>query len=315
MRISLATHAYYTCLPSHPSAASVDARPAPRREHAAPAGVAVYQTSAGNADRLTRLADVPLSSSTAPADLTIDAATTYQSIFGFGGAITEAAVTVMASMPARAQEALIEAYYGESGLQYSVGRVHINSCDFSVKNWSFDDVVDDFALVHFDRNITHEGEYLLPFLHKALKASVHPLKLFATPWSPPAWMKSNNAMDHSNAPGLRPEAKYHQVWAEYISLWFTSFAQKGITLWGMTVQNESENDATWESNLYTPQQQEDFVADFLGPVMQKDHPDMKILGFDHNKVRRTRTPPARSSSPPSECLPDDSSVIHHLSRL
>jgi len=162
--------------------------------------VAVHQTAAGTDDRITRKKDLQLrkrrrSSSDSDSDadvaapaatLTIDRSARLQSLVGFGGAITEASVTVLAKLPDSEVQKVIDAYYSESGNRYSLGRLHINSCDFSVDSWSFDNSTDDFALQHFDTALTHEQQYLLPFLGRVLKDSYHDLQLFASPWSPPA---------------------------------------------------------------------------------------------------------------------------------
>ena len=96
-------------------------------------------------------------------------------------------------------------------------------------------------------------------------------------------MKSNDAMTSSYAPGLKSDERYHDAWARYLSKWFTSMKAFDVPFWGMTVQNEPEYAAPWEACLYTAEQQRDFVRDHLGPVLKKDHPEINIIIFDHNK--------------------------------
>ena len=96
-------------------------------------------------------------------------------------------------------------------------------------------------------------------------------------------MKSNDAMTSSYAPGLKSDERYHDAWARYLSKWFTSMKAYDVPFWGMTVQNEPEYAAPWEACLYTAEQQRDFVRDHLGPVLKKDHPEINIIIFDHNK--------------------------------
>lgn len=267
--------------------------------------VTVHQTSATNDDKLAVLPRVPVepvvddeaawvqpsATQAAPPTasdrplLKLDPSTTFQSIIGFGGAITEASMTVLATLKPAQIQSVIDAYYSKRGNRYSLGRLHINACDFSVVGgWSFDDVPDDFELKHFDRNLTREQQYLIPFVRSALARSHHPLRLFASPWSPPAWMKSNGQMTGSGPTGLRPEPEVHQAWARYLSLWLTSMEkQLDSPLWGLTVQNEPEYAAPWEACVYSAEEERDFIRDWLGPVLSKEHPSLTLIAYDHNK--------------------------------
>lgn len=264
--------------------------------------VTVHQTSATNDDRLAVLPRVPVQpvvdaawvqpsatqaappTASARGLLKLDPSMTRQSIIGFGGAITEASMVVLATLEPEQVQSVIDAYYSKRGNRYSLGRLHINSCDFSVEgDWNFDPVAGDFDLKHFDRNLTHEQQYLIPFLRQVMQRSFHPLRLFASPWSPPAWLKSNDAMIGSGPTGLKPEPEAHQAWARYLSLWVTSMEKQGIPLWGMTVQNEPEYAAPWEACVYSPEEERDFIRDWLGPVLSKEHPDLTLICYDHNK--------------------------------
>jgi len=261
--------------------------------HAQSGVVRVWQSSAVTGDRLRELPPfTPYTPDTTskqpkPSVLKFHTKDEMQTIVGFGGAITEASVTVLAAMPEAKQREVIDAYFGEQGNQYSIARLHINSCDFSVNSWNFDPFPDDFDLVHFDRNLTHDQQYLLPFLRKVLKSSHHELQIFASPWSPPAWMKGNNAMVGSSQPCLKsdPEQRYHRAWAKYLSKWISAYeeALDGYKLWGLTVQNEPEYAAPWEACTYTAEETRDFIRDHLQPVLQKEHPHLKLMAFDHNK--------------------------------
>jgi glucosylceramidase len=172
-------------------------------------------------------------------------------------------------------------YFGASGNGYSVGRTHINSCDFSLDSWSFDDTVDDFDLKNF--NTSHNERWMFPFITSALKNTVRPLRLFLTPWSPPAWMKGNGQMDGSSQPGLKKDPRYQDAWALFFSKSISDYKNRGIPVWGITIQNEPEFAAPWEACCYTPEQQLAFLTQHLGPRMRKDHPEVKIMIFDHNR--------------------------------
>jgi len=148
-------------------------------------------------------------------------------------------------------------------------------------SYSFDDTAGDYNLTNF--NTDHNQKYLFPFINKVLSSSVLPIKLFGTPWSPPAWMKSNHQMDGSGQPGLIQDPKIFASWALYLSKTVTVYKQMGITFWGLTIQNEPEFAAPWEACVYNAEQERDFLKNYLGPQLRKDHPDLKIMIFDHNK--------------------------------
>ena len=87
---------------------------------------------------------------------------------GFGGAFTEAAALNFGRLPSTNQDQLLEAYFGHTGIGYSLGRVHINSCDFCVASYNFDDQAGDYDLRFFDSNVTHDTHSMLPFIRRAM---------------------------------------------------------------------------------------------------------------------------------------------------
>lgn len=211
-------------------------------------------------------------------DVRIDTTETYQQILGFGGALTQSSAWVYRLLPTNLQQEIVEAYYGPTGIGYSTGRLPIHSCDFSVDVYTFDDAAGDANLDNFDSYVTYDQNLSLPLIKDVLKVKPD-LTLFGSPWSPPAWMKDNNNMMYGGS--LLEE--YAHTWASYFSKWITAYSEQGVNIWGVTVQNEPEATQTWESCIYNPQQTRDFVAEHLGPVLAQDHPEVKILGFDHNK--------------------------------
>jgi glucosylceramidase len=216
--------------------------------------------------------------------IVVDTDTKFQEILGFGGAFTEAAAINFASLSAADQENVLNAYFlpaEQGGNGYTVGRVHMNSCDFSVTSYSFDDVAGDTSMSKFDMNVTHDQKTMLPFMRRALAKAPGGVKIFASPWSPPAWMKTNGAMTSSGDPGLRAEDQ--AAWALYFSKFFTAYSNNGVKLWGLTVQNEPGYAAPWEACKYSAAQERDFVKYHLGPVMRRDHPSAKIMVLDHNR--------------------------------
>jgi len=209
---------------------------------------------------------------------------TGQTIAGFGGAFTEAAALVFSRLPPKEQNKFIAGYFGPDSLGYTLGRVHINSCDFAAKSYAFDDVADDFNLTHFDDAVSHDTKALIPLIvlaQDALKSQGKRLRLLATPWSPPAWMKSNGMMDHSVRPCWHKNMQ--PTWANYITRWITAYKNHDVPIWAITVQNEPENDAVWESCLLTPEEEAGFLGTYLGPALKEAHPEVLVFAYDHNK--------------------------------
>jgi glucosylceramidase len=231
-----------------------------------------------------RLAPAPAPSRDAEAHLRLprvwlDAARRLQRIEGFGGAFTEAAAVTWQQLPAEVQQQVLrEAFDPAHGNGYTLCRVHMNSCDFSLGNYAHADVPDDFALEHF--NIERDRRALIPFIHAAQAVAGRPLQLLMSPWSPPAWMKTTGAMNHGGK--LRPECR--AAWAQCYVRFIQAYAAEGIPIWGLTVQNEPMATQRWDSCLYTAEEERDFVRDHLGPALHAvglGH--VKIIVWDHNR--------------------------------
>lgn len=234
------------------------------------------------------------------------------SILGFGGAFTEAAALNYNRLSQHGKDTAMELLFGRSGLGYSLGRVHINSCDFSVKSYSFDETEDDFDLLDFDVGVHHDAQSGM--IDMALRAtsvfreawgstsSTDPdgnFKLYASPWSPPSWMKLPTWVDDPDAvhakkmtfsaqpnclrEGVGKDSRYAKAWALYFSKYISAYRSLGLPFWAVTVQNEPEFPAPWEACSYTPEYEKDFIANHLGPRLRQDHPDVKLFIFDHNK--------------------------------
>eukprot|EP00771_Trimastix_marina_P000462 gnl/Trimastix_PCT/1483.p1 GENE.gnl/Trimastix_PCT/1483~~gnl/Trimastix_PCT/1483.p1 ORF type:complete len:525 (-),score=157.52 gnl/Trimastix_PCT/1483:74-1648(-) len=220
-----------------------------------------------------------------PNTIYIDSTDQNQEIMGFGGAFTEAAAYNFAKMDTRLQEEILNAYYGPQGHGYTIGRVHINSCDFSLSSYNYDNVSGDYALRHFD--MSHDRRQILPLVHRALQHTARArrhLRIFASPWSPPGWMKTNHQMVHTAKPGLLSDERVHAAWALYFSKFLTAYAREGVRLWGVTVQNEPLSvPCKWEGCYYSGAMERDFVRDHLGPRLRADHPEVQLMIFDHNK--------------------------------
>ena len=201
----------------------------------------------------------------------------YQTFLGIGGAITDASAETFAKLPKENQDKFIKSYFDKNdGIGYSVIRTNMNSCDFSSDMYTYIDEGDK-ELKSFD--IGHDKKFKIPLIKKALEYSPD-ANIFLSPWSPPAFMKSNNDMLHGG--NLLPE--YFQSWAEYYIKFIEEYKKEGIDIWGLTIQNEPKAVQRWESCIYSAQEERDFLKNYLGPTLYKNNlRDKKVIFWDHNR--------------------------------
>lgn len=245
--------------------------------------VRVVRTSRTNQDRLAELA--PVAFGAMPdftlASITIDSRKRFQTFEGFGGAFTEAAAVTFYKLSPELRAEIMQAYFDpRAGHGYRFCRTHINSCDFSTGNYAYAEQPDDVALAHF--SIARDRQALIPLIKAAAAAAGQPLQLLASPWSPPAWMKTNGQMNGGGK--LKPE--YREAWARYYCRYIREYEQEGIPIWGISVQNEPEATQTWDSCIYTGEEERDFVRDFLGPALAREGlGGTRVVIWDHNRDR------------------------------
>ena len=141
--------------------------------------------------------------------LFVDTERVFQKMLGFGGAFTEAAAHTLSKLSDDLRAEVIKMYFDPNeGLAYNLGRVHIHSCDFALGNYTYVED-DDKDLQSFD--IKHDRELIMPLIKDSAAQSGKDLLLLASPWSPPAWMKTNHKM---NGGGKLLET-YRDSWAQY----------------------------------------------------------------------------------------------------
>jgi glucosylceramidase len=212
----------------------------------------------------------------------VDSTRRFQTLEGFGGAFTEsAAVTWRALAPPQRDRFLSDHFDPQEGQGYLLCRLHMNSCDFSLGNYAHVEAPGDIELSSF--SIERDRACLLPMVKAAQAVAAgrgRELKLLASPWSPPAWMKSNGAMNGGGR--LLPE--YRAAWARCYVRFIEAYAAEGVPIWGITVQNEPEAAQRWDSCLWTAAEERDFVRDHLGPTLHAaglGH--VRIIVWDHNR--------------------------------
>ncbi len=248
----------------------------------APKQVSVYTTADKTDHRLSLTDTAAFKAVGQPKETQIcvfvDPGRQFQTFLGIGGALTDASAEVFATLPKQKQHELLTAYFDDKqGIGYRFARTNIHSCDFSSGSYTYVDEGDK-ELKSF--NIAHDKQYRLPFIKQCMAATGGKLTMFASPWSPPAFMKDNNHMLRGGK--LKPE--FYQSWANNFAKFIRSYQAEGIPIWGVSIQNEPMATQTWESCIYTAEDERDFLKNFLGPTLQREGlADKKIIVWDHNR--------------------------------
>jgi glucosylceramidase len=245
---------------------------------AQPGKVRVVESSRAGA----RLAEREVCETTDPAPLGVPVirllpGQRYQEIVGIGGAFTESSAFVLSQLDPAQRRQVIEAYFSPAGAHYSLARTHINSCDFSLTNYAYANTPGDRELKDF--SLREDLDDLIPLIREARSVPGADFKIMASPWTAPPWMKDNGAWQGG---ALKPE--YYPTWALYFSKYIQAYADEGIPIWAVTVENEPlGNGGQWESMVFTPRQMAEFVRDHLGPRFAADRIGAKILIYDQNR--------------------------------
>jgi glucosylceramidase len=208
----------------------------------------------------------------------VDPNHSFQTMLGIGGAMTDAAAETFAKLPKAQQQEFMKAYYSpKDGIGYTLARTSIHSSDFSSGSYTY--VADkDEALKTF--SVKHDEQFRIPFIKQAMAAAGGKLTLYASPWSPPGWMKTTGEMLRGGK--LLPQ--YRQAWADYYVKFIKAYEQQGIPIWGLSVQNEPMATQKWESCIFTGEEERDFIKGYLGPTLAKGGlGSKKLIAWDHNR--------------------------------
>ncbi|XP_048525973.1 lysosomal acid glucosylceramidase-like [Dendroctonus ponderosae] len=243
----------------------------------------LYETSKTNLGFTSTTGSFANSTSEADATVTISNLTeTYQTILGFGGAFTDATGINLNILTNASREFLIQSYFGDDGIQYSLGRVPIGGTDFSTRGYTYCDVEDDsldsFALTDEDY------EDKIPYILRAIELRGSAIKLFASAWSAPIWMKTNEAYNGFG----RVESSYYDLWAEYYLKFFDAYLENNVTFWGVTTQNEPVDGLFGTSvpnNGFTSSEMVNWIKNSFGPTIRNSsYSDLKIMVHDDQRL-------------------------------
>lgn len=242
----------------------------------------VYTTAEGTNLKLSVTDNLTFQKATQPVEsevfVYVNPLKTFQTILGVGGALTDASAEVFAKMTKEQQDEFMKAYFDkDKGIGYTFARTNIASCDFSSGTYNYIKEGDK-DLKTF--TIEHDKQFRIPFIKKAIQYAGGKLPLLASPWSPPAFMKSNNDVLHGGH--LLPE--FAQSWANYYVKFINAYEKEGIPIFAISVQNEPMAVQTWESCNYTAEEERDFLKSYLGPTIKNAGlSEKKIVVWDHNR--------------------------------
>jgi glucosylceramidase len=210
---------------------------------------------------------------TAPADVTVDPTNAAQTILGFGAAFTDSACYTLSRLGESDRANLLHTMFGQDQHALGVGRIAIGASDYSTAAYSYDDGPADPDMKRF--SIDHDRDYILPTLRAALTANPD-LFLFASPWSPPGWMKYSNSMLGGN---IRPENI--PAYARYFQKFVEGYETAGVKVRAVTTQNEIDADQGGRMPACAwPEEDEERLVDALGPLLEPS--GTKIWTLDHN---------------------------------
>lgn len=201
--------------------------------------------------------------------ITVNENTTYQSMDGFGFTLTQGSAQVIKGLATTQQNALLNELFSSGGIGLSAIRISIGASDLSSHSYSYRDGA-SFSLAGPDLND------LIPIIKK-IQAINPNIKILATPWSAPRWMKTNGSWI-----GGSLNAHNYGDYATYFLDYLNAMRAQGIEIWGITPQNEPENPHNEPSMLMTANEQLNFINNHLGPRIRNAGYQTKIIGFDHN---------------------------------
>ena len=192
---------------------------------------------------------------------------TFQSIDGFGFTLTGGSAQLIQALEPVKRAALLQELFGKNGI--SVLRIGVGATDLDATVFSYEDKPRKFSLEPSKAD-------LIPVLQQIL--TINPaIKLMATPWSPPTWMK-----DNGESKGGSLLEKYYTTYANYLANYIQAMEKEGIRIWALTPQNEPLHPGNNPSMYMSSQMQANFIKTALGPVFKKRNINTKIIVYDHN---------------------------------
>lgn len=266
----------------------------------------VQWTTSTDQEKWVQKKGIVFSAANATADITINPEEKLQKINGFGGCLNEIGWEALLALSPTEREKILKELFTPEGANFSFCRIPMGANDYSLSYYSCNDVAEDFEMTNF--NIDRDRYILLPYVKEAMKYRPD-LQIWASPWSPPAWMKVNNHYalrrgplkgSHNSLPkeneimnnttAFRMENAYLSAYALYMSKFVQAYQKEGINLKAIHAQNEIVYSPHWSSCTWRPEDLAHFIGNYLGPQFKKDSISSEIwLGTvntsDPNYVR------------------------------
>ncbi|PKG22783.1 glycoside hydrolase family 30 protein [Niallia nealsonii] len=195
----------------------------------------------------------------------------HRIIEGFGGCFNELGYTALENLPEKEKEKVLDDLFLPNGdCKFNICRLPIGASDYALEWYSLNEVDEDYEMEYF--SIERDHKYLIPYIKEALKRNPE-IKLFASPWSPPTWMKTPKAYNYGK---LRWEKKVLEAYALYFVKFVEAYKQEGITIHQIHVQNEVVADQKFPSCVWSGEELQEFIRDYLGPAFEKHGLDTEI---------------------------------------
>jgi glucosylceramidase len=216
-----------------------------------------------------------------PAEVRVTPQRKYQTIDGFGGCFNEQGWVALGKASEADRKQVLSSLFGSEGCAFNLARLPIGSNDFALDGYSLDDTPGDLDLHNF--SIERDKKQLIPFVKAAM--TLRPdLKCWGSPWSPPAWMKTNNSY---SAGSLKWEPAVLRSYANYFGRWIDAYRKEGIDIYAVTPQNEPNISNVYPTCLWSGTQLREFIADYLGPALRKQDKDVQLwLGINGDPINR-----------------------------
>jgi len=253
--------------------------------------VQVWLTTGDGASQLAQQSSITLGAvARGTLNVAVDDSRTFQTNVGLGAAFTDSSTYLMQNMktanPSQYSTMMNQLFSSSSGIGLAFWRIPMTASDFNSTGtpWTDDDVqgptgnpTQNFGLTAQDTG------HVIPVIKDALAINPN-LKLFASPWSPPAWMKSNSSMICNTGSGNASLlSQFYQAWADYFVKWIQAYQANGIPIWAVTPQNEPLYCPTnYPGSSWDPASEANWVHNFLKPSLSAAGLSPAVIGFDHN---------------------------------
>jgi glucosylceramidase len=222
--------------------------------------------------------------------VTVDPKTVHQTIIGFGGAFTEASAYNLSRVSENVRKRVIKAYFNpDEGIGYTLGRVSVHGCDFSLGSYlyidDYDDTLESFSIER-DRPVIN-------MIKDASRELGQDIRVLASPWTPPFWMKDN----HSPIRGGKLIPSYDGIWARYLAKFVETYRKEGIDIFALTLQNEPMAVQRWDSCIYEDEDEVRFLKVLGKTLHEQGLEDVRLYIWDHNRDLMVRRAQAVYSDP------------------